>query len=165
MEPVKATSKTPPKRTQAQKIGRHKYSLQLLDRLIKMEKNNQATLRYLCQGLRDFLTFDKPYVQQIACEGEVDAAILDVLRQAGHDGVLPRDVANTLKQYRLKPWHVSRRLLRMNKRLTKQIDQTAAEKRGGKRQRWALTDFMYKAWGSTKEEIISGKENVLATPE
>jgi hypothetical protein len=43
----------------------------------------------------------------------------------------------------------------MNKRLTKQIDQTVAEKRGGKRLRWALTDFMYKAWGSTKEEMLT----------
>jgi hypothetical protein len=153
MEPVKNALTKPRKRTQAEKIGRHKYTLQLLHRLIKMEKDNQATLRYLCQGLRDFLTFDRPYVQQIVCEDEVDSAILDTLRHAGQGGMLPRDVADKLKQYKLKPWHVSRRLCRMNNRLRKQIDQTAAEKRGGKRQRWALTDFMYKAWESTKEEI------------
>jgi len=165
MEPVKNALTKPRKRTQAEKIGRHKYMLQLLHRLIKMEKENQATLRYLCQGLRDFLTFDRSYVQQIICEDEVDSAILDALRHAGQEGMLPRDLANALKEYKLKPWHVSRRLCRMNNRLRKHIDQTAAEKRGGKRQRWALTDFMYKAWGSTKEDIMSGKENVLATPE
>jgi hypothetical protein len=77
-------------------------------------------------------------------------AIVDVLLGAGSEGMLPKDIAARLTMYRISRWHVSRRLVRMNKRLKKEIDQNVAERRGWK---WSLTIFINEKWGSTKEEM------------
>jgi hypothetical protein len=55
-----------------------------------------------------------------------------------------------LKEYELKPWNVTQRIRRINKKIDSLIGQKAAEKRG---KGWALTSFMRSAWDSAKEEI------------
>jgi hypothetical protein len=70
---------------------------------------------------------------------------------AGLYGMLPRDVANRLKEHKLKPWNATQRIRRMNKKLDRLIGQITAEKVG---KGWALTTFLRQAWGSTKEEIV-----------
>ena len=89
--------------------------------------------------------FDKGYVEDIACQDEFDRAILEELRGAGIDGLLPRDLAKRLGSRRVSPWQVTQRLRRINKRLDRLLGQKAAEKRG---MRCALTSFMSDAWGS-----------------
>ena len=64
------------------------------------------------------------------CRDDVDLAIVDVLLGAGSEGMLPKDVAARLAEYKVCRWHVSRRLARMNKRLKKEIDQNVAERYG-----------------------------------
>ena len=96
--------------------------------------------------------FDKSYVEDIACQDEFDRTILEELRGAGVDGLLPPDLAKRLGSRRVSPWQVTQRLRRINKRLDRLLGQKAAEKRG---MRWALTSFMSEAWGSTKEEVIN----------
>jgi hypothetical protein len=65
--------------------------------------------------------------------------------------MLPKDIAARLAKHKVSRWHVSRRLVRMNKWLKKEIDQNVAEKRGWK---WATTSFINENWSSTKEELL-----------
>jgi hypothetical protein len=56
-------------------------------------------------------------------------------------GLLPKDLALRLKQFKVTRHQISRRLQRMNKRLEKEYGEHIAEKRG-----WALTGFAIEIW-------------------
>jgi len=90
------------------------------------------------------------YIQDIACQDEVDHEILEELRGAGEYGMLPRDVAVRLGDKRYTRFHVTNRIKQMNKRLDAMLGQRVAEKRG---KCWALASFMRDAWDSTREEL------------
>lgn len=77
------------------------------------------------------------------CRDEVDLAIVNVLLDVGSEGLLPKEIAARLVKYKVSRWHVSRRLVRMNKRLKKEVGQIVAERRGWK---WAATSFMNENW-------------------
>jgi hypothetical protein len=115
--------------------------------------------RYITKGLdlAGYLVFDQSYIHDTVCTNEVDTIILEELHNAGEDGILPRDIANTVNKLmhtrRFQPWHIRYILRRMNRKLEQQqIGERVAEKRG---MRWALTRFARKAWGLRKEEIDS----------
>jgi hypothetical protein len=112
----------------------------------------QTTQRYIIEGLDigGYLQFDHPYIEKVCCRDEVDLAILYELFRAGDVGILPKDLACNLRRYKLDRWQVLRRIKRMNKRIEKEIAKKLAEKRG---HRWALTNFAYKAWKQTYEEL------------
>jgi hypothetical protein len=134
------------------KEGKYKYIVHLL-REIRRELNAlKVTQRYMVRGLEHEFLFDQEYVEDMACTDEVDRAIIEELHHAGPYCILPRDVANRLKKYRLKPWNVTQRIRRMNKKLDRLIGQKAAEKRG---KGWALTTFLREAWGSTENEMLT----------
>jgi len=82
---------------------------------------------------------------------EVDRAIIGELHHAEPYGILPRDVASWLKEYKLKPWNVTKRIRRMNKKLDRLIGQKAAEKVG---KGWALTALLREAWRLGRKEIL-----------
>jgi len=105
-------------------------------------------LWYMVKGLEHEFLFEQEYVEDVACTDEVDRAILEELHYAGPYGMLPRDLANWLKEYKLKPWNVTQRIRRVNNKLDSLIGQKAAEKRG---KGWVLTTFLREACGSTKE--------------
>jgi len=109
----------------------------------------KVTQRYMVRGLEHEFLFDQEYVEDVACSDEVDRAIIEELHHAGPYGILPRDVASRLKEYKLKPWNVTQRIRRMNKKLNRLIGQKAAEKVG---KGWALTAFLREAWDSTRKE-------------
>jgi hypothetical protein len=108
-------------------------------------------------------------LQKIACEDAVDVAILESVFRGGSRGVLPKDIAIDIDvdagfknraPYGLKPYHVSRRILRMNKKLLDGPDgigECLFEKRG---LGWALTSFALEVWD---EEAIE-KENTTSIP-
>ena len=54
------------------------------------------------------------------------------------------DVASRLQKYGLAYYDVSRRIVRMNKRLKTEAGELLFEKRGHK---WALTSFAFESWG------------------
>ena len=60
----------------------------------------------------------------------VDEPTKEELHHAGPYDTLPRDVVSRLKEYKLKPWNVTQRIRRMNKKLDRLIGQKAAEKVG-----------------------------------
>lgn len=88
-------------------------------------------------------------IQKIACVDEVDVEILELLFEAGSAGLLPKDLAVRLSQFQVRRHQVSRRILRMNKRLEKEFGEHIAEKRGW---HWALTSSAFEVWGETSEE-------------
>jgi len=83
-------------------------------------------------------------IQRIACGDEVDEEILELLREAGGQGLLPKDLAARLSTYKVRRHQVSRRILRMNRKLEKEIGERLVEKRGW---HWALTGFAMEVWG------------------
>jgi hypothetical protein len=105
--------------------------------------------------------FEREYVEDVACSDGVDNAMLEELHYAGPYGILPKDVANRLKEYKLKPWNVTQRIGRMNKKLDELIGQKAAEKVS---KGWALTTFLREAWGSTRNEVIYPQKELSSGP-
>jgi hypothetical protein len=98
-------------------------------------------------GLKGSFNFEPSLIERVACEDEIDREILNRLFEAGSPGLLPRDLASKLVQFRVQRHQVSRRILRMNKRLEKEFGEHVAEKRGW---HWALTSFAVEAWGKTE---------------
>lgn len=73
---------------------------------------------------------------------------------AGAVGISPTYVINDpeLSMFKLKPWDITRRTQRMNKRLEKELGKRVAEKRGHK---WTMTSFAQKIWGAERHEKVS----------
>ena len=162
-EPVQEPKKG---RTLEEKMGRVKWTGVLLNRTLdeiqqlrkelaerdhkiwEEFKQQRVTQRAILQGFRGagLIKYTPPMLQRIAVKDAVDLAILDRVFQVGAPGLLPRDVAQdpSLSKYGLKHYHVSRRIVRMNKRLLEELSECLFEKRGHK---WALTSFGFDVWG------------------
>jgi hypothetical protein len=134
------------KRTQSDKIGRLKYNQQLLKKALSETEEVKIMLRSILAGLKGSFNFEQSLIERVACEDEVDKEILQVLFEAGSPGLLPKDIALRLKQFRITRHQISRRILRMNRRLKKEIGEQTAEKRGW---HWSLTSFAVAVWGGT----------------
>ena len=144
-EPVQTTRK---RRLQEAKIGRVKYTLQLVKGIQRDIEEIKLTQRTILSGLKGLFHFEKPMIQKIACTDEVDMELLNLLFEAGNAGLLPRDLAARMSQFRIRRHQVSRRILRMNKRLERELGERVAEKRGW---HWALTGFAFEVWGEIEE--------------
>lgn len=159
METSAKPVQTPEKRrSQAEKVGRLKYIIQLEKEQNKRLDRMECVLRILEKGLRDFLKFEQPYLEQVACHDEVDSAIIEELIGAGSEGILPKDIAARLTKYKISRWHVSRRLGRMNKRLRKEVGQNIAERHGWK---WTATSFVNDNWSSAEEDLHEEAGDVI----
>lgn len=134
------------KHSRSNKVGRHKYNQQLLKRTQKDIEEIKLTQRTILSGLKDFFHFKQPIIEKIACLDEVDREILQVLFEVGSPGVLPKDLATRLARFSVSRHQISRRILRINKRLEKEMGEHVAEKRGWC---WALTSFAAEVWGET----------------
>ena len=148
--PEKPVQNPKKKRSQSDKIGRLKYNQQLLKQTLAEVEEVKLMLRTIFAGLKDSFNFDKPLIERIVCQDEVDREILRLLYEAGSTGMLPKDLQSKLEQFKVTRHQISRRILRMNKRLEKEFGEHIAEKRGW---HWALTNFAIEAWGKTKDEI------------
>lgn len=159
-------------RSLEEKIGRIKWTGVLLNRaldelqrlrqeLAERERKIWGKLKeievkqnLILQGFRGFgvLKYSPPLPQRFACADAVDLAILERVFQAGAPGILPKDVASDagLRQYSLKHYHVSRRTMRMNRRLSSKIGECLFEKRGHK---WVLTSFAFEVYGESEADF------------
>ena len=137
------------KRGRAEKVGRVKYTLQVQKRILREIEEIKVMQRTIFAGLKGMFNFDQSLIERVCCKDEVDGLILELLYEAGRGGVYPKDVAARLEGYKVTRHHVRRRLMRMNKRLVKELGQKIAEKRG---HRWALTSFAFDIWGEDSEE-------------
>jgi len=118
------------RRSRAEKVGRLKYIIELIKHLERKIEQVDLRTRTLMAGLREWISFEPSYIQKVACEDEVDVEIITCLMQKGVGGLLPSAIATELGEYDLKRWDVTRRIQRMNKKLTKELGQKVAEKRG-----------------------------------
>ena len=143
-KPVQNTKK---RRSQSDKIGRLKYNQQLLKQTLAEVEEVKLMLRTIFAGLKGSFNFEQSLIERIACQDEVDREILRFLFEAGRPGLLPKDLQARLERFKVTRHQISRRILRMNKRLRKEFGENAAEKRGW---HWALTSFAAEAWGETE---------------
>jgi len=141
------------KRSQADKVGKHKYELHRMDRIEKRLDSIDRKLNRIEFGIKPSLVYEKSDIQEIACKDEVARAILQALFEAGSPGLLPKEVAVKLARFKVTRHHVSRRLGRMNKRLQEKLNEAVAEQRGW---HWALTRFALEAYGATEEDTVAG---------
>ncbi len=141
-------------RSKEEKIGRLKYNQYLLKRALSAIETVREMQRIILNGPKGagYFHFDVPLLQKYACKGQVDLEILELLYQAGREGVLPKDVAARLPEYHLKQYQVTRRIQRMNKRLECETGERLFEKRGWK---WVLTGFAFEIWGAVDKGEIA----------
>ena len=138
-------------RSQSEKIGRNKYNQQLLKRALSEIEEVKLMQRTILAGLKGMFHFEKPMIQNIACVDEVDILILEHLYESGSAGLLPRDLAEKLSQFKVKRHQVTRRIVRMNKRLEKELGERVVERRGW---HWALTSFGFESWGEEEKAEV-----------
>ena len=132
------------KRTQSDKLGRLKYNQQLLKQTLSEVEEVKLMLRAIFAGLKGSFSFEQSLIERIACVDEVDKEIVQSLYEAGSPGLLPSELQVKLERFKVTRHQVSRRILRMNKRLKKEFGEELAEKRGW---HWALTSFLVECWG------------------
>jgi hypothetical protein len=146
--PVQNTEKPATKgRSQSDKVGRLKYNQQLLKQTLAEVEEVKVMLRTIFAGLKGSFNFEQSLIEKVACKDEVDKEILRLLFEAGGPGLLPKDLAVKLQQFKVARHQVSRRILRMNRRLIKEFGECIAEQRGW---HWALTSFAVEAWDKTE---------------
>jgi len=150
-KPVQNTKK---KRSQSDKVGRLKYNQQLLKQTLAEIEEVKLMLRTIFAGLKGSFNFDQPLIERVACDDEVDREILQSLFEAGSPGLLPKDLAVRLEQFKITRHQISRRILRMNRRLEKEFGERVAEKRGW---HWALASFASEIWGMTENDAREEK--------
>jgi hypothetical protein len=147
--PEKPVQNQKKKRSQSEKIGRLKYNQQLLKQTLSEIEQVKLMLRTIFAGLKGSFNFDKSLIERIACKDEVDRETLQLLYEAGSSGLLPKDIQSKLERFKVTRHQISRRILKMNKRLENEFGEKVAEKRGW---HWALTSFVIEAWGETASE-------------
>ncbi|MCW4005256.1 MAG: hypothetical protein NWF04_01460 [Candidatus Bathyarchaeota archaeon] len=151
-KPVSAQKTEKKKRSQADKVGKLKYLLAKDKKLDRDIAEIKLLLRVIFAGLKDSLHFDKSLIEEAACQDEVDTAILQLLFEAGSPGLLPKDIAAKLVEFKIARHQVTRRIERMNKRLAKELDSVVVERRGWC---WAMTSFGVDAYKASEKDLLS----------
>ena len=144
----KVVEKPKNKRSAEEKIGRLKYHEVLTKKVFAQNERLLEEMRWIRRRLErigeaDYSVGD---VEGFAVLDEVDREIVQRVREAGVPGVLPKVVAVDVNQrgsFNLKYYDVSRRILRMNKRLHLETGKCLFEKRG---HHWALTRFAFDSY-------------------
>ncbi len=116
------------KRSQSDKVGRLKYNQQLLKQTLSEVAEVKLMLRTIFAGLKGSFNFDQSLIERVACVDEVDCEILQLLYESGRPGLLPKDLQVKLQQFNVTRHQISRRIVRMNKRLEKEFVERVAEK-------------------------------------
>lgn len=87
-------------------------------------------LRTIFAGLKGSFNFEQSLIERAACTDAIDREILHLLFEAGSPGLLPKDLAGRLEEFKIIRHQVSRRILRMNKRIEKEFGEHIVERRG-----------------------------------
>jgi len=108
-------------------------------------------MRVLTNTLAPFMEIDEQYIMSIICQNEADEALLEYLESKGDQGMTPTEACNAeeLRRYRFKPYHVTRRIQSINKRLKTELGKPVAESYS---RRWILTSFVQRSLTCTKTE-------------
>ena len=152
----------PKRRSQADKIGKHKYEIQRMNRIdAKLERIEQMQ-RIIVQGLSGYFKFDRPVIETVCCESDMDRAVVSAVYESGA-GILAKEIVPLLKNYRLEKHKILRIVNRVNRNCDDAFGKPLIEKQGKK---WAFTDFGFEIWGKTKKdleaEVSDGRSNSAA---
>jgi hypothetical protein len=152
------------KRSAEEKIGRLKYHEVLTKKIFAQNERLLGELRWIRRRLERIgeAEFSAGDVEGFAVLDEVDREVVQRIREAGVPGVLPKVVAadvNLRCKFALRYYDVSRRILRMNKRLHFETGKCLFEKRG---HAWALTQFAFNSYEEPENEVSAvGSEEGL----
>ena len=152
------------KRSAEEKIGRLKYHEVLTKKVFAQNERLLGELRWIRRRLERIgeAEYSVCDVEGFAVLDEVDREILQRIREAGVPGVLPKIAAadvNLRGNFELRYYDVSRRILRMNKRLHFETGKCLFEKRG---HAWALTQFAFNSYEEPENEVSAvGSEEGL----
>ena len=141
------------KRSAEQKIGRQKLHEIRTNKVFSQNERILEQLRWIRIRLERIgeAEYSAKDVEGFAVVDEVDREIVQRIREAGVPGVLPKIVAADVNQrgnFALRYYDVSRRILRMNKRLHFETGKCLFEKRG---HAWALTRFAFDSYNEPIE--------------
>ena len=137
------------------KIGRQKFHEVITKRILAQNEQILDELRWMRHRLKALgeSDIDVPMLVRYAVVDQVDLEILGRLREVGPMGEYSRqtdDAVNKIGGYGLHRYDVSRRIVRMNKRLHLETGECCFEKRG---QRWALTKFAVDVYGASEKDL------------
>jgi hypothetical protein len=101
-------------------------------------------------GLSGYFRFDRPLVEKVCCESDMDLAVVSVVYESGSNGLLAKEIAPRFPQYKLEKHKILRVVNRVNKNSVAAFGKPLIEKRGKK---WALTKFAFDVYGDTKLDL------------
>jgi len=128
LESAQNGSEKPQKRrSEEEKVGRRKWIIRTLKRMERRQKIIDRRTRMLAAGLRELFMLGEDYVSMVACQDEIDVAILNALREAGVTG---RQSGELAAQLDIDHRDISRRIHRMNRRMEQEIGENIIEKHG-----------------------------------
>ena len=93
------------------KLGHLKHNQQLLKQTLAEVEAVKLMLRTIFAGLKGSFNFEQPLIERVACEDSVDSEIPQLLFEAGSSGLLPKDLAVKLVQFKVTRHQISRRIL------------------------------------------------------
>jgi hypothetical protein len=114
-------------RSREEKVGRRKWIIETLKRIERRQRRIDRRTRMLAAGLRELFILGEDYVSMVACQDEVDVAILSALRAAGATG---RQSGELAAQLNIDHRDISRRIHRINKRMEQEIGEKIIIKKG-----------------------------------
>lgn len=142
-------STVPKRRSQAEKVGKHKYEVFLLHRIEGRLDRIEQMFHTVFHHFVGSLHFDRPLVEKIACQSDMDLAIISLIFEAGPDGILAKDIQARLPQLSLEKHRILRIVNRVNRSIEDAFGKRLIEKRGKK---WAFTDFGVEIWGEIEKD-------------
>jgi hypothetical protein len=77
------SEKAKKRRSEEEKVGRGRWIVRTLRRMEDRQKRIDRRTRMLAAGLRELFMLGEDYVSMVACQDEIDVAILSALREAG----------------------------------------------------------------------------------
>ncbi|PVX25071.1 MAG: hypothetical protein CW716_08815 [Candidatus Bathyarchaeum sp.] len=116
-------------RSEDEKLGGRKWIVQTLNRIEERQKRIDRRTRMLAAGLRELFILGEDYVSMVACQDEIDVAILSALREAGATGRQSGELASQLD---IDHRDVSRSIYRMNNKMEQEIGENIIQKHGHK---------------------------------
>ena len=117
------------RRSEEENVGGRRWIVRTLKRMEDRQKRIDRRTRMLAAGLRELFILGEDYVSMVACQDEIDVAILSALREAGATGRQSGEIAAQLD---IDHRDISRRIQRMNKRMQQEIGEYIIQKQGHK---------------------------------
>jgi len=138
-----------------QKEGRYRHLLNKINRFERTQKEGydelNRKLTILLNSISPILEIDNSFFKKTVCKDEVDERLFEHLITRGTEGITPTEAcaSKELAGYSLKPYQVTRRIQRMNKRARTELDKQVAI---NLHRRWRRTSFAAQSLASERDE-------------